>query len=79
MPGTGASVIVSGRGDNHRSGFHSNESGPHSAGSRLKLMIEMMTVVSFGTIISCISRPSTPVIGVDSGRTVSLRALKPCY
>jgi hypothetical protein len=65
-----------GRGDNHRSGFHSYESGPHSSGSRLQLMIDTIVVVFFGTTISCITLPSTPVMGVESGSTAFSRALK---
>ena len=72
-------MTASARGDNHRSGFHSYESGPHKAGSVLQLLIDIMAVVPFGTTISLISRPSIPVTGVYRGSTASFRTLELNY
>lgn len=71
-----ASSKESGRGDGHRSGFHSQESGPQRVGSRLMDIMETTTSVSFGTVTWVISPPSTPLIGVEKGNIISSRALK---
>ena len=74
-PGIFASSTVSGSGVSHRSGFHSAASGPHIAGFLLDELMLTKTCVSLGTKISCMSVPSSPRIGCESGRTTSLRAL----
>lgn len=74
-PGRCAFETLSGSGDSHRSGTHSCASSPHISGSRLARMIAIVRVVPFGTKISCISVPSTPVMGDDKGSITSWRAL----
>lgn len=59
----------------HLSGIHSKESEPHISGSRLDARAEMMMFVFFGMGISLISRPSRPLIGFESGITVSAHVL----
>ena len=75
MPGKRVLVAVSGSGLSHRSGFHSQASGPQISGLRFAAYIPMITFVLFGMRISFISRPSNPMMGVDKGRTVSFLVL----
>lgn len=74
-PGMCASVRACGNGFNHLSGFHSYESGPHSSGLQLEAMMPTTTFVLLGIGISCISFPSSPLIGFESGMTVSFLVL----
>ena len=74
-PGMRAFTTVSGSGLNHRSGFHSCASSPHTAVFVFDASIEIYRFVPSGTNISLIGVPSLPVIGVDRGISISLRAL----
>ena len=75
IPGIRALVTLSGRGESHLSGFHSSASGPHISTDRFTPRIAMKTSVLWGTRISPTSVPSLPTIGLESGSTVSFRAL----
>ena len=65
----------SGRGDNHRSGSHLSALSPQVALFKLLALVATMMYDPFGTKISFISSPFTPVIGVDNGKTISRCAL----
>lgn len=66
----------SGRGDSHRSGFHSSASEPHRAGFRFEALIPTTISVPSGTKISFIIDPSVALMGADSGITISFRVLR---
>jgi len=77
MPGTLASVTLSGRGFNQRSGLHSCASGPHT---RVFVFAEVMAILmlvpfSTGTELRCVL-PSAAIIGNRSGMTSSQVALE---
>lgn len=71
MPGIFASVTGSGSGESHRSGFQSIASSPQIALLRLEERRPAITTVSFGMRIWWIVEPSSPRIGLESGRTTS--------
>lgn len=75
-PGICAWVTVSGRGESHRSGFHSSASDPHIAG--LQFAARMPTVISvpLGTKISFNKDPSVALMGDESGIIMSFRVLR---
>ena len=75
-PGILASVTLLGSGFNHLSGFHSYASSPHTALFLFDSRIPMWIVVSFGTMISWISFPSLPWMGVERGITMASRVLQ---
>jgi hypothetical protein len=64
-----------GKGDSHRSGFQSSASSPHISGLQFDAMMPTIMFVLLGTGISLISLPSTPRMGFDKGRMISLRVL----
>lgn len=78
-PGILASVTAAGRGASQRSGFHSYASSPQRVLLRLQFKRPATTVVFFGTRISWIGDPSTPVMGFDNGRMTSLCVLDALY
>lgn len=74
-PGIFASVSASGNGASQRSGRHSPPSGPQSAGLVFAAWIGKNTSVPSGTKMECMSVPSVPRTGLESGRVLSARAL----
>ena len=76
MPGKRAVDTVSGSAASQRSGFHSCASSPQISGSVLARIIATVTVEPFGTVISWMLAPSSPIIGRERGSTVSFLALQ---
>ena len=74
-PGIGAPATDMGEAPTHLSGIHSKESEPHISGSRLDARVETIMFVFFGMGISSTSRPSRPLMGFESGITVSAHEL----
>ena len=70
-----ASSRIFGKGDSHRSGFHSFASSPHSALLMLHARRLRVMYVPFGTGTSVMKVPSLQRTGWESGRTVSVFAL----
>lgn len=76
-PGIGALITASGRGASQRSGFHVRLSSPQMRLQVFDPRTPTNSSVPCGIGISYISCPSTPRMGCDRGRTVSLVALLP--
>ena len=77
MPGMLDLTTLSGRGDNHRSGFHSYASGPQINGLVFACMTEMIMSVPFFrgiTFTSCL--PSAAFTGHIKGSDVSSKDLR---
>ena len=74
-PGMFAFRTASGKGDSHRSGFHSSASSPHSSFIALQPRREMQIALPAGTCTSDIHFPFLPRMGDDNGMMVSVVTL----